>query len=306
MHQFAVEPEAFPQTVLWTRGDGCRDLAEALAGSRAIQAQGDPREACIEHRADMLVMAQVGSLDILPVAAPSGFDPAAVGRVVAAVAEGPHSTLAAVIAARIADQLAVPVSALIAVRPGAPRAEARGILNRACAPAGIDGEVVETDGAKGLIEELDSDTLVVLGAPGGNWLQRQFFGPGARLIAHAPAGTIVVRDAPLRAFQLMSDPAGLSPHLRVGDATALMRHEVEPVVDEGKLVGVIRRSALATLGEDGDLGAVMEEPVYASATEPIEDLAPLTDFYDHSPIPLVDRKGRLVGLVDWSAIPPRS
>lgn len=295
-----VDPETapFPRTVLWTRGDGCRELAELLAGDRAIQVVGDPREAGIRYRADMVVMKKVGSLDLLPVAAPTGFDPPAATHIVAAVGEGPHSALAATVAGRIAARLDLPVEAVTAVRPGAPRAEARRTVDRARAASGIPGRVVEAESAAGLLESIASSTLLVLGASGGSWLHRQFFGPGARLRTHAPAGTIVVRDSPKRAFHMMSEPYGVSLHLGIRDALVVVTEPVTPVVDNGQLVGVVRKQTLADAPPEGEVADVMETPAFVEATDDLDEIAHVVEFYEGSRIPLVDRKGRLVGLLN--------
>ena len=48
--------------------------------------------------------------------------------------------------------------------------------------------------------------LVVIGAPGGSWFQRQLFGAGARLQAAAPGGVLVVRQDVPRVYQAMTAP----------------------------------------------------------------------------------------------------
>lgn len=300
-HHSAIRP--FPRTVLWTRGEGCRELAELLATGEAVQATGDPYEAGIRHRADMVVMKKVGSLDLLPVAAPEDFEPESVTNVVAAVGEGPHSAFAAVIAGRIAATLDVRAEAIMAVRPGAPRAGARRILDIARAGSGLDGNVVELKGAPEMVKSMDPTTLLVLGAPGGSWLHRQFFGPGARLLTKAPGGTIVVRDAPARAFQYMSEPYGVSPHMRIQDAMAVVTTNVVPVVAEGGLVGIIRRDALAKGDPLGEVGEVMEAPAFVEAIDAVDQIGALVDFFEGCAIPLVDRHGRLVGVLDPKDLP---
>ena len=300
--RYDPELAPFPRIVLWTRGEGCRELAELLAGERSIQVAGDPHEAGVRFRADMVVMKRVGSLDLLPVVAPTAFDAEGATHVVAAVGEGPHSQLATIVAGRLAERLGVPAEAVMAVLPGSPRAPARRTLDRARAKAGIPGRVIEADSETGLLESIESSTLLVIGAPGGSWLHRQFFGPGARLRTHAPAGTIVVRDAPQRAFHLMSDLSGVSKHLRIRDALAIVEEAVTPVVDDGHLVGVVRKQRLADAPPDGEVADVMETPAFVEAIDAVTEIAHVVDFYEGSPIPLVDRKGRLVGLLDPARI----
>ena len=293
---------AYPETVLWTKGDGCRELAELLATKDAVAVEGDPHAAGIRHRADMMVMNKVGSFDLLPVAAPTGFDTEMASNIVVAVGEGPNSQLAARLAGRLADRLQLPVEALTAVRPGAPTAPARRLVDQARAAPGMPGRVVEVQSEADLLESVAGSTLLLLGAPGGSWLHRQFFGPGAKLLTAAPAGTIVVRDAPRRALHVMAEPFGVSRHLRVQDALMIITDTVTPVVDDGKLVGIVRRNALTDGPADGEVADVMETPAYVEATDSLDDLGDVVEFYESSPIPLVDRRGRLVGLLDPESI----
>ncbi len=288
----------FPKIVLWTRGDGCGTLAELLASERAIQVDGDPHEAGIRHRADMMVMKKVGSLDLLPVAAPTGFDVDKARHVVAAVGDGPNSTLAVLVAGRLGARMSIPAEAVTAVRPGAPRAEARRLVDRARTSLDVPGRVVEVDSEADLLEAFAPSTLLVLGAPGGSWLHRQFFGPGARLRTAAPGGTIVVREAPRRAFHHMADPVSVGSHLRVGDAQLLVTEAVTAVVEDGNLVGVIRKQALVEAPPDSEVADIMETPAFVEAIDPLADIVEVVEFYESSPIPLVDRKGRLVGVLD--------
>jgi hypothetical protein len=304
MHH-ARTPAPFPTTVLWSRGEGCAQLAELLANVSAIQIEGDPRRACLDHRADLVVMKKVGSFDLVPVAAPDGVDVEAVRTVVAAVGEGPHSELAAVVAARIAGSLGVTVEAVSAVRPGAPRGASRSLVDRISARAGISGRVVEAQNASGLIEHLDAGALLVLGAPGGSWLTRQFIGPGARLMSQAPGGTVVVRDAPRRAFQLMTEPEPLSVHMHAGDAVEILRGRVVPVTNEGTLVGVVRAAALAAAPPETVLGDLMEDPPLIDVYEDVEGLVALAEFFEGDPMPLVDENGTLRGMLDLTSGPAR-
>lgn len=297
-----IAASEYPKTVLWTKGDGCRELAELLASTDAIAVEGDPHAAGIRHRADMMVMNKVGSFDLLPVAAPTGFDTEKATNIIVAVGKGPNSQLAARLAGRLADRLQLPVEALTAVRPGAPTAPARRLVDQARAASGMPGRVVEVQSEADLLESVAGSTLLLLGAPGGSWLHRQFFGPGAKLLTAAPAGTIVVRDAPRRAFHVMKEPFGVSLHLRIQDALMVVTEVVTPVVEEGKLVGVVRKKALTEAPPDGEVADVMETPAYVEATDTLGDLSDVVEFYEGSPIPLVDRRGRLVGLLDHESI----
>src|SRR5919106_3525590 len=95
-------------SVVWTRGEGCLELAETLAGKSASRISGDLGEGCIEHRADILVTKKLpGSFDLVNVAVPVDYHPESVTSVVATVAGGPHSELAAETAAALGRSLGV-------------------------------------------------------------------------------------------------------------------------------------------------------------------------------------------------------
>jgi hypothetical protein len=165
--------------------------------------------------------------------------------------------------------------------------------------------VVEAQNASGLIEHLDAGALLVLGAPGGSWLTRQFIGPGARLMSQAPGGTVVVRDAPRRAFQLMTEPEPLSVHMHAGDAVEILRGRVVPVTNEGTLVGVVRAAALAAAPPETVLGDLMEDPPLIDVYEDVEGLVALAEFFEGDPMPLVDENGTLRGMLDLTSGPAR-
>jgi hypothetical protein len=225
-----------------------------------------------------------------------------VSQVVAAVAEGPHSLLAARIAGRVGEVLDVPGVVMSVVQPGHPRAPARKLVEKMRAGSGLDGTVLEAESAARLIDTMDRRALLVLGAPGGSWLHRQFLGPGARLVAHAPAGTIVVRDAPRRAFRDMAEPSAVGVHMRASDAAAVVTHPVSAVVDDGALVGLVRRARLLDAPTGAAVGDVMETPVFVDAADALVDVLPIADFFEGAPIPLIDRNGMLVGSLDPDAV----
>ena len=74
-----------PFQVVWTRGRGCRELAELLGGDTAIRSAGDLTDACVEARADMVVSRKLlPSFDLVPVAVPMDLPAMGFGSVVAA------------------------------------------------------------------------------------------------------------------------------------------------------------------------------------------------------------------------------
>lgn len=288
-------PDDFPRTVVWTRGKGCGDLAELLATDRAVRCDKDMPASCLEHRADLAVMAKPGSFDIVAVASPHDFDSSRIRAVAAAVAGGPHSLLAAALTRRISERLTVPAIVVSGYRNEEGRAASEDAVAEAVAATGLDGAVVEVDGAAHLVDKLDERTLLLLGTPGGSWIHRQFFGPGTRLTSKAPAGAIVVRSHPLRAYHRMTPLEGLGRYLRVADARLVAHGPVHPVVDAGVLVGVVRDATLQAAGDDAEVGDVMEQVPYASAFDALEELRGVEEFYDGAPVPIIDRSSRLIG-----------
>jgi hypothetical protein len=104
--------------VVWTRGRGCLELAEALGGSDSTRLHGDLVEGCIDERADFLVSKRLpAGFDLVNVAVPVDFDADKVTKVVATVAGGPHSLLAAETAVSIAGSLGVEAEMLSSPPP---------------------------------------------------------------------------------------------------------------------------------------------------------------------------------------------
>jgi hypothetical protein len=291
--------DGFPRVVIWTRGQGCSELAELLATREAYRAETDLVTSCVLHRADLAVSVGGGSFDAAHLAKPISFTPDAVTSVVAAVAGGPHSRLAATLAGRLGTAIGVPAEAVSGHRGSTDRLSAVAALRAAGDTAGLTGRLVEVRHPSDLIEALPDGALIVLGAPGGSWLSRQFFGPGKRLTANAPSGAGVVHWTAPKAYQRMEELAGYGVHLRAGDAQALSFEAVLPVVDGGKLLGIVRRERLLEAHADTEIGDLIEPVPPASVLDTIDELAELAPFYDGAPIPVVDRDGNLAG-----GIPP--
>lgn len=283
--------------VLWTRGSGCRELAELLAGTEAPRVQGDPVTACVEARADLLVSRRIQtSFDLVDVAMPVDVEPDGVEAVVAAVAGGPHSVLAAQVASRLGESLGVPAS-MVSAYPleGDPVAaeEVVGQINPRVPD--IEYRTLATSGMSELVSKLPERSLLVFGAPGGSWFQRRLSGPGARLRSHASAGAVVVRAAPRRVFQAMGEPVYVAPMLQVQDTLRIRDESTLAVAEAGRLVGLVRRSRLMELNPDTPVGQAMEEPLSIGQLEPVEAARPLQPLFGPDPIPVVDGDERLVG-----------
>ncbi|MGH8915266.1 MAG: hypothetical protein ACRDZM_12220 [Acidimicrobiia bacterium] len=282
--------------VVWTRGNGCSELAELLSDVAPDRISGDLAEGCIGQRADLLVSRRLpGSFDLVNVAVPLDFEPANVTRVVSAVAGGPHSLLAAETAARIGRRLGVEAEMMSAVRPGDDSAEAEELLvHIGLSLPEMGGRVVAVEGISELVEQLDEGTLLVMGAPGGSWLQRSRFGPGARLRSKAPAGAIMVRSAPDRVFRWMGDPVFVSPLRLANDTLLLHPQNVLAVADQGMLIGLVRRESLVTAGTSA-VASVMEEAMSAKVDETIAEAMQLEPTFGRDPIPVTDHEEHLVG-----------
>jgi CBS domain-containing protein len=294
------EPAASSRpSVVWTRGRGCAELAELLGLDGATRVDGDLVEVVKRVRAELLVTRRLSSFDLVPVAVPVDLDIERIEGVLAAIGGGPHSMLTVMVTQWIAESLGVPARLVSGYGGDRSEREAGRVLRAAARLApDLEGFLIEANGPADLVGSIDETTLLVLGAPGGSWLQRQFFGPGARLLAHAPGGAVVVRDAPRRAFHVLREAEHyLSPHLGTGDALRLLAFPVLPVVDHGKLVGIVRRAALQMVGDGLEVGAIMEDPVAVSEDTPLSEISEVAEALGGAPVPVIDDEGRLVGLV---------
>lgn len=284
-------------SVVWTRGKGCLELAETLAGETINRISGDLGEACIEHRADILVSKKFpGSFDLVNVAVPVDYQPESVTSVVATVAGGPHSDLAAETASALGRSLGVKAEMVSVAQGEDHKGEADALLRKMGSrfPELDSRVVVVADGIADLVETLDDGALLVIGAPGGSWLQRARFGPGARLRRTAQAGAVIVRRAPDRVFRFMGDPVFVAP-LHLSDDTLRIHEESTlAVADAGMLVGLVRRAALLGAGR-APVGSVMEEPMSVRQDRTLNEAWELEPTFGADPIPVTDDEEHLVG-----------
>jgi CBS domain-containing protein len=291
-----------PWTVLWTRGGATAEIAAMLCGGTPVRVEGELREACVEARADALVTKKLTSFDLVNTVVPHRVEPDDIGGVAAAVGSGPNSGLAAGVAHRIATHLGVRGMLVTAPAPGATRAEAHRLLADLGRQApGFDRRLQVDGGAPSIVEGLAPGTLLVIGEPGGSWIHRQFFGPGRKLIHAAPTGALVVRSAPMRCFQVAGEPSYLGAVMRSEDAAQLMGSRVVPVVDDGRLVGIARRTALVAADPDTPVVEVMESPVALDQDDPVDAAWGLAALFEGAPIPVVAPDGTL-----WGTVDPRS
>ncbi len=286
--------------VAWTRGHGCLPLAEYLSSHPVIAVKGDLQACCVSNRVDLLVARRITSFDLVPVVAPNSVELDRVTAITAAVGDGPHSPLAVAVTARLAATLGVrgEVATVYRTAAGLPVATRR--LERLGGPyPHLERRAANEPTPARLVDSLTPSTLLVVGSPGGSWFQRQIFGPGHRLQVAAPAGSIVVRDTARRCYHAAVDASGIAvgPHLTVAEGLRVLVHPAVPVAEEGRLVGILRMTALRGARPDTIVADVMEPPVAVDCTDRIEAAADLIRFLDDSPVPVVDRAGHIVGVL---------
>ena len=172
-----------PAPVIHTRGEGCAELADLLSMVPSVRVKGDVADACLQHRTDLVVGRRLSSgLAIASQVVPHSFDPENTEWVVAAVSGGPHSPLAARIARRLGESMGVKSLMVCAYMDDETQAEALSWVERLYDEVpGIEYRVIEASDADGIIDQLPDRSALVIGSPGGSWLQRAFFGQGVRL-----------------------------------------------------------------------------------------------------------------------------
>lgn len=296
-HTAPEMPEQEFRSVLYTRGGGCEELA-SLVSEEASRVVGDLGDACVSSRADLLVTRRPpGDFDLVSVAVPVGFSPSEVAQVVAAVSGGPHSGLAASLADVVARGLGVGLAIASAFFQDENKAEAEKAVDRFAEKIrGAERLIIAADDPSAFVSQLPSRSLLVLGTPGGSFLSRTFFGPGARLRAAAPAGAVMVRHAPPRVFHVMMEPVFVGPLHHAGDTLRLHDARVLAVVENGLLVGTVRRTTLMSALPHTPVGDLMEAPVSVQIDEPVQKVDPSTN----GPVAVTDAGGRLVGTLRQS------
>ncbi len=258
----------------------------------------------MELRSQMVVSRKLSPSDLLSVAVPIDFQPAGIGSVAAAVAGGPHSCAAALVARRLGEALGVPAFMACAYLADESREKAVSMVENLFSQVpDLEYRLIGAESATHLISQLPEDCLLVIGAPGGNWFQRVLFGRGARLRQKAAGGVVMVRSAPSRVFQIMDTPRFVSTYHQAADVLRLHSHEILAVAENGRLVGLVRRSSLAGAGEESPVAEAMEEPRSLGQIDPVFDIGADTEWFGRSPIPVVDSLGRLVGSVSPLAEP---
>ncbi len=278
-----------------------------LCQGSALRAEGDVAVACVEHQIGLLVTARLKSFDLVSTLVPHDVDLAATTAVCAAIGPGPHSPLAAAVASRLGSVLDVPAEVVTVHADDEEAQEARDRLVAVRLPhANLEARLVHGTDVRQLVGSLVPGTLLVVGASGGSWLQRQLFGAGHRLLVSAPGGAIVARSARERCFHRVEEAhSGVaSPHLGIGDAQRLVVRAAVPVAEDGLLVGVLRRSVLMAADTRAHVADVMEEPVSVHLTDDLDVAGAVAQSLDGAPVPVVDEQGRLIGVVDVARLGP--
>lgn len=284
-------------SVLWTRGAGCAELAGLLADGEPRAVEGDLKQTCIAVRADLLVARKLSSFDLVGTVVPHDFRAGSVRSVTAAIGAGPHSSLAAFVAARLSATLGVEGSLVSASPDLATDDSVDAVLAEiALLVPDLPSKVVRADSARALVGTFEEGTLLVLGAAGGSWLQRQFFGAGRKLVVGSPGGAVVVRSAPVRVFHRMIEPGTFGSRMLVSDALRLLTHDSAPVAVDGVLVGMVSRDDLESADPKATVGSVTRESEFVAPDDPIDAIEVLDPSV--SPVPVVDDTGRLIGVVE--------
>ena len=114
-------------SVVWTRGKGCREVAELLSEGDPTRVEGDLDKACVEQRAEILVSRKMTSFDLVSVTVPNDVELDKADGVVGAIGGGPHSLLVARVTARMASALGLPAVLATATDSGSddPEAESK-------------------------------------------------------------------------------------------------------------------------------------------------------------------------------------
>jgi len=284
-----------PFRVVWSRGQGCGDLAQAL-DAEASRVDSNSVASCLDAKASLLVSRRISTrFDLVPTAVPHELDLESAQAIVALVGGGPSSRLAANVTVRLGQSLGIPTRMLCAYRTEGEQAEALTTVERLFAlEPSLEFRTVQADGATEIVESLEEHELAVLGAPAGWWLQRQIFGTGARLIANVPAGAVVVKNAPNRVFQLMDEPTGVSPLMAVRDAQLLFSDRRLAVVEERRLLGMVSQASLSEAEPASLVGDLIED---VDALRQTDLLPEPTDTVD-LPLPVVDDDGNLMGMLN--------
>lgn len=285
--------------VVYTRGQGCAELAELL-GSEPQRVVGNLDNACLEARADLLVTRRPpGGFSLVSVASPVNLDLEGVSTVVAAIAGGPHSPFNVLFSRLVAERLRVELIIANAFASSEQQRDADELLERLGESAPAAKRIsIQTGDPSEFIRSFPSDSLLVLGEPGGSLLSRILFGPGARIRARAEGGSVIVRAAPTRVFQAMEEPLFVSPLHLAGDVLLLHQESRVAVVENAHLIGLVEFEAIRKAPGDTSVANLMTAPVAVGADMSLVEAATTiaaAGFEPMGPWPVTDRDQTLIG-----------
>ena len=286
------------RSIVWAGGGEARELAAVLSNDRAVRAGANIASSCIDAKADLLVLSNRSSFDLCSVVVSQGFDRDATRSIVAAVGGGPHSNFAATLTDWLSRSLGVPGRAVYGYSEPSDRPNGEAVLGTIAEQLPqLDVDTVEVSSPASMVEMLDEGTLLVVGAPGGSWFQRRFFGPGARIQAKAPGGTIVVTENAERVYRVMRRPLAFGPSMKVRDALQLSEGFDAAVAENGNFLGTVEAAKLRRAPVDLELHQVMDSEMFLSADDEITEAIGLLATHGTACIPVVDSSTRLVGCV---------
>lgn len=284
--------------IVWAGGREAKGLANVLNGAPAERVGAHLATSCVDSRADLLVLSNPTSFDLCSLAVPHAFDHVATRSIVAAVGGGPHSVLAATLADWLSLRLGVPACAVYGYRdPKEAGAGEEALSNTASRLPRLETRMVEAHSPAAMVGAFPPGTLLIVGAPGGSWFQRRFFGPGARIQAKAAGGTIVVKHNPSRVYQVMQPPVAYGPKMRVSDALELSEGSDVVVADHGTLLGVAAAEDLRAARGGLELLDVIGGDAFLSPEDEVSEVLGLLASHGGSPIPVVDDEMCLIGCV---------
>ncbi len=284
--------------VVWTRGEGCAELAEILGGERSERVVGDIAETVLRHRADILVSRKLWNQDLVSQVVPVDFDPASVRVVVAAVGGGPHSEMAAWLAKNLGNALGIRAFMVSAHRGEEDLEQVSGRVSLISERVpDLEAQIRQAVDIPDLINDLPQGSLLVMGAAGGGWVYRNLRGSGAKLLHNAAGGALVVRYCSERAFQRMTDPVFVGPFRTCGDVLRVHSDSLLAVVDRARLIGLVARSDLSATPPETAVQQIMREPDSVPMLATAEEVLAFRGTYGDVPVPVTGDNSILVGTI---------
>ena len=108
----------------------------------------------------------------------------------------------------------------------------------------------------------------------------------------------MVRYAAPRVFHVMDEPVFVSPLHHAGDTLRLHNAPVLAVVENGSLVGTVRRRSLLAAEPSTPVGELMEPP----SSVQIDQVVPEAGSLDDDPVAVTDEKGRMLGTLRLASL----